>query len=112
MKIPAVVGVRNLTQRVRNGDWAIIDGYDGLVILNPSESTLFRYGKIQERKRSFEARLLEVSREPAVTLDGVAVTLMANLERADEAVKAKNCRADGVGLYRTEFSSQRRSYAR
>jgi phosphotransferase system enzyme I (PtsI) len=103
MKIPAVVGVRNLTQRVRNGDWAIIDGYDGLVILNPSESTLFRYGKIQERKRSFEARLLEVSREPAVTLDGVAVTLMANLERAEEAVKAKNCRADGVGLYRTEF---------
>lgn len=103
MKIPAVVGVRNLTQRVRNGDWAIIDGYDGLVILNPSESTLFRYGKIQERKRSFEARLLEVSREPAVTLDGVPVTLMANLERADEAIKAKNCRADGVGLYRTEF---------
>ncbi len=103
MKIPAVVGVRNLTQRVRNGDWAIIDGYDGVVILNPSESTLFRYGKIQERKRSFEARLLEVCREPAVTQDGVSVTLMANVERADEAAKAKSYRADGVGLYRTEF---------
>ena len=46
MKMPSVVGVRNLTSRVTNGDWAIVDGYDGVVILNPTESTLFRYGKI------------------------------------------------------------------
>ena len=51
MKVPAVVGVRNLTQRVQNGDWIIVDGYDGVVILNPSEGTLFRYGKIQEQKK-------------------------------------------------------------
>ncbi len=103
MKIPSVVGVRNLTQRVTNGDWAIVDGYDGLVILNPSETTLFRYGKIQERKKSFEARLLEVNRQPAVTLDGVTVTLMANIEKAEEVTKAKAYYADGIGLYRTEF---------
>jgi phosphoenolpyruvate-protein kinase (PTS system EI component) len=54
MKIPCVVGVRDLTKRVRNGDWAIVDGYDGVVIVNPSESTLFRYGKIQEQKKAFE----------------------------------------------------------
>ncbi len=103
MKIPAVVGVRDLTRRVRDGDWAIIDGYDGVVIVNPSESTLFRYGKIQERKKSFEARLLEVNRLPAVTLDGVAVTLLANIEKADEVEKAKFFYAEGIGLYRTEF---------
>ena len=103
MKIPSVVGVRNLTQRVRNGDWAIVDGYDGLVILNPTESTLFRYGKIQERKKSFEARLLEVNRLPGATTDGVAVPLLANIENADEVTKAKAYFADGVGLYRTEF---------
>jgi len=103
MKIPSVVGVRNLTKRVKHGDWAIVDGYDGTVILNPSESTLFRYGKIQERKKSFEARLLEVNRLPAVTLDGVSVSLLANIEKADEVVQAKNYFADGVGLYRTEF---------
>ncbi len=103
MKIPSVVGVRNLTQRVRNGDWAIVDGYDGLVILNPSESTLFRYGKIQERKRSFEARLLEANRQPATTLDGVTVPLLANIEKAEEVAKVKSFSADGVGLYRTEF---------
>lgn len=103
MKVPAVVGVRNLTQRVKNGDWAIVDGYDGVVILNPSESTLFRYGKIQEQKKSFEARLLEVNRQPAVTLDGVTVSLMANIEKAEEVTKAKAYFADGIGLYRTEF---------
>jgi phosphotransferase system enzyme I (PtsI) len=103
MKIPAVVGVRNLTQRVSNGDWAIVDGYDGVVILNPTESTLFRYGKIQEKKKSFEARLLESNREPAVTLDGVRVTLMANSEKAEEVAKAKLYSADGIGLFRTEF---------
>lgn len=103
MKVPAVVGVRNLSSRVTNGDWAIVDGYDGVVILNPSESTLFRYGKIQERKKSFETRLLEANRQPAVTLDGVAVTLMANIERTEEVEKAKSYFADGVGLYRTEF---------
>ena len=103
MKVPAVVGVRNLTQRVTNGDWAIVDGYDGVIILNPSEATLFRYGKIQEQKKSFESRLLEANREPAVTLDGVPVTLLANIEKAEEVEIAKNYLAQGVGLFRTEF---------
>src|SRR5690349_11029731 len=83
MKIPAVVGLRNLTTRVNNGDWAIVDGYDGEVILNPTESTLFRYGKILERKKSFETRLLEANRHPAITLDGVEVSLMANIEKTE-----------------------------
>jgi phosphotransferase system enzyme I (PtsI) len=103
MKMPAVVGVRNLTKRANNGDWAIVDGYDGVVILNPSESTLFRYGKIQEKKKSFEARLLEANRESAVTLDGVAVSLMANIEKVEEVAQVKAYAAEGVGLYRTEY---------
>ena len=103
MKIPAVVGVRNLTKRVNNGDWVIVDGYDGVVILHPSESTLFRYGKIQEQKKSFEARLLEVNRLPATTLDGFSVSLMANIEKSEEVTKAKAYSAEGIGLYRTEF---------
>ncbi len=103
MKMPAVVGVRNLTKRAHNGDWAIVDGYDGVVILNPSETTLFRYGKIQEKKKSFEARLLEANRELAVTLDGVAVSLMANIEKVEEVAQVKAFAAEGVGLYRTEY---------
>jgi len=103
MKIPAVVGVRDLTRKVRSGDWAIVDGYDGVIIVNPTEQTLFRYGKIQREKKSFEQRLLEASREPAVTLDGEHVTLMANIEKVEEAVQAREFAAEGVGLFRTEY---------
>ena len=103
MRIPAVVGVRDLTKKARNGDWAIVDGYEGIVVLNPSEQTLFRYGKIQIQKKSFEQRLLEASRQPAVTLDGVHVTLMANIEKVDETAQAKEYAAEGVGLFRTEY---------
>ena len=67
MQVPAVVGVRDLTTRVKTGDWALVDGYEGLVILHPSESTLFRYGKIQSQKKSLQSRLLEANRQAAFT---------------------------------------------
>jgi phosphotransferase system enzyme I (PtsI) len=103
MKVPAVVGVRDLTKRVKTGDWALVDGYDGIVILNPSETTLFRYGKIQSQKKSFEIRLLEANRQKSVTVDGVEVTLMANIEKVEEVAQVKEYFAQGVGLYRTEY---------
>lgn len=103
MKVPAVVGVRDLTRRVQPGDWLLVDGYEGLVILNPSQQTLFRYGQIQLQKKGFEQRLIEANRRPAVTLDGVTVTLRANIEKVDETALVKEYFADGVGLYRTEF---------
>ena len=103
MKIPAVVGVRDFTTKVRNGDWLMVDGYEGVVIVNPTEQTLFRYGKIEKAKKSFENRLMSVNELAAQTLDGVAVTLRANIEKPDEVALVKQYRADGVGLYRTEF---------
>jgi phosphotransferase system enzyme I (PtsI) len=103
MKIPAVVGVRDLTKRLRNGDWVIVDGYDGVVIVNPSEQTLFRYGKIRLQKKSFEQRLMEAVRLPAITQDGTTVPLRANIEHAEETALVKEYAADGVGLFRTEF---------
>ena len=103
MKVPAVVGVRDLSKRVKHGDWVILDGYDGVVIINPTESTLFRYGKIQEQKKNLELRLLKANQQPAVTLDGVEVTLMANIEKAEEVKLVKEYSAEGVGLFRTEY---------
>jgi phosphotransferase system enzyme I (PtsI) len=103
MKIPAVVGVRNLTTRVQDGDWAIVDGYEGLVIVNPAEQTLFRYGQIRLQKKGFEQRMLDANRQPAVTLDGVAVPLMANIEKVDEVAQVKEYFGEGVGLFRTEY---------
>jgi phosphotransferase system enzyme I (PtsI) len=103
MRIPAVVGLRNLTGRVHDGDWLIVDGYDGIVIVNPSEQTLFRYGQIRLEKKGYEDRLMSENRQPAVTLDGVAVTLLANIEKVDEVAQVKEYRAGGVGLFRTEY---------
>jgi phosphotransferase system enzyme I (PtsI) len=103
MKIPAVVGTNDLTTKLRNGDWVMVDGYEGCVIINPTEQTLFRYGKIQKAKQSFESRLMSVNDLPAQTLDGVAVALRANIEKPDEVALVQQYRAAGVGLYRTEF---------
>lgn len=103
MKIPAVVGLRDFTTKVQPGDWVIVDGYEGLVILNPSEPTLFRYGQIQLQKKSYEQRLFEANRLPAVTLDGVKLTLRANIEKVDEVALVREYHAEGVGLFRTEF---------
>ena len=103
MKIPAVVGTNDLTARLKNGDWVMVDGYDGCVIINPTEQTLFRYGKIQKAKQSFESRLMAVNELPAETTDGVKVTLRANIEKPDEVGLVQQYHAAGVGLYRTEF---------
>ena len=103
MKVPAVVGVRDLTQQIQPGDWVLVDGYEGIVILNPTQQTLFRYGQIQLQKKGFEQRLMEANRRPAVTLDGVTITLRANIEKVSETALVTDYHADGVGLYRTEF---------
>ena len=103
MKVPAVVGLRDLTKQVQSGDWLLVDGYEGVVVINPSQQTLFRYGQIQLQKKGYEQRLMEANRRPAITLDGVAIALRANIEKIDEAALVKEYLADGVGLFRTEF---------
>ena len=103
MKVPAVVGLRDLTKQVQSGDWLLVDGYEGVVIINPSQDTLFHYGQIQLQKKGYEQRLMEANRRPAVTLDGVAITLRANIEKVDEGALVKEYLAEGVGLFRTEF---------
>ncbi len=103
MKVPAVVGVKGFTKQAKAGDWVLVDGYEGFVILNPSEQTLFRYGKIQRQKKGYEQRLFEANRQPAVTVDGASITLRANIEKIDEVALVKDYFADGVGLFRTEY---------
>ncbi|TVR45228.1 MAG: phosphoenolpyruvate--protein phosphotransferase [Puniceicoccaceae bacterium] len=103
MNIPAVVGLRTATHRLKHDDWALVDGYDGLVIINPGERTLFRYGKIQLRRKSVEKRILAAARGEARTQDKERITLMANIEGAGELDKVLEFEADGVGLFRTEF---------
>jgi len=101
--IPAVVGLVNISHELETGDYVLLDGFNGWIFVNPTDQTLFEYGQLVRRQVTLQEMLRETRDQPAVTLDGVRVTLAANVaEPADtEAVFASG--AEGVGLFRTEF---------
>ena len=101
--IPAVVGLQNISQELNSGDYALLDGYNGVVIVNPTDQTLFEYGQLLKRKASLEEKLHEIEHQPAVTLDGKAIHLSANIEAPHDVEAVLAHGADGVGLFRTEF---------
>jgi phosphoenolpyruvate-protein phosphotransferase (PTS system enzyme I) len=103
MKIPAVVGVREIIGLAKDGDWLVVDGYDGIVILHPNDQTLYRYGQLRREKETIERRLMDEVHEPAITRDGRRIPLRANIENADEVDFVKEHAGEGVGLFRTEF---------
>jgi phosphotransferase system enzyme I (PtsI) len=103
LRIPAVVALKSVTQIVNHGDWVLIDGHAGIVIINPASNTVEEY---ESRKRWLED-LREVLKKyrglPSQTLDGHKVKLAANLEIMEEAKYLEESGAQGVGLYRTEY---------
>ncbi len=109
LRIPAVVGLQQASHQLHNGQTVLLDGFNGLVILNPTDQTLFEYGQIEQRQKSFEERLREIHDQPAVTLDGAQITLSANVEEASDAAEVKLAGGEGVGLFRTEFLFLNRS---
>ncbi len=101
--IPAVVGLRNISRELTSGSYVLLDGFNGVVIVNPTDQTLFEYGQLIQRRVTLEEKLRDTFDKPAVTLDGVSVTLSANIEQATDAEAVKSSGADGVGLFRTEY---------
>jgi phosphoenolpyruvate-protein phosphotransferase (PTS system enzyme I) len=103
IQVPAVVGLRDISKKVRSGDMVLVDGYDGLVIINPSINTLHRYGQIQRQKRTLEDRIMAVASQASVTTDGREIPLRANIEGVDDLLRIRATGAEGVGLFRTEY---------
>ena len=101
--IPAVVGCKNLSQVVENGDWIIIDGDAGTVIVKPSEDQLEAYRDRQSMVSTYRAELRRTAVGVATTTDGVRVGLLGNIEFPDEIPSVLENGGEGVGLYRTEF---------
>ena len=101
--IPAVVGLQNISQELDSGDYALLDGYNGVVVVNPTDQTLFEYGQLLKRKASLDEKLHEIEHQPAVTLDGKSIHLSANIEAPGDIAAVLAHGADGVGLFRTEF---------
>ena len=103
LEIPAVVGTSSITEDVKNGDVLILDGLDGVVLVNPDEATTAEY---KEKHAKFEAQKAEWAKlvtEKSVTKDGHEVILAANIGTPADLEGVKNNGGEAVGLYRTEF---------
>lgn len=109
MNLPAVVGLRNLSQHVHDGQRAILDGFSGSLIVEPSEQTLFVYGQLAVKRQTVRDRLAALRELPAETKDGHRVALSGNIELPSDVPAVLQAGAEGVGLFRTEFLYLNRS---
>jgi phosphoenolpyruvate-protein phosphotransferase (PTS system enzyme I) len=80
-----------------------LDGFNGLIIVNPTDQTLFEYGQLVRKQVTLEEKLRDVQDKPAVTLDGSKIILSANIEQPNDAEAVTGSGAEGVGLFRTEY---------
>jgi len=101
--IPAVVALEDLTENVSGGDTVVIDGNRGIVIVNPDDETIRQYEEYAREFAALEHKLDAIREKPAVTRDGVRITLLGNIEFPDEAELVLQKGGEGIGLYRTEF---------
>jgi phosphotransferase system enzyme I (PtsI) len=103
LRIPAVVGLKGASEELETGQYALLDGLNGVIIINPTDQTLFEYGQIMLKQVTLQQTLRDILQEPAITLDGHHILLTANIEQAADAEQVKANGAEGVGLFRTEY---------
>ena len=103
LEIPAVVGLSDISRRVKTGDHIILDGDQGMVIINPGPETIAKYQRAQQKSLQEERALEPLRGQPAVTLDGKTFKLEANLDSPEEIKAIVALQADGIGLFRTEY---------
>ncbi|WP_076592595.1 phosphoenolpyruvate--protein phosphotransferase [Herminiimonas arsenitoxidans] len=103
LDIPATVGVSNASALIVQGDWIIIDGDAGVVVVDPTSVVLDQYREKQARQIRDRKKLGKLKKTPSLTLDGTPITLLANIEFPDDCAHAMDAGAHGVGLFRSEF---------
>ncbi len=103
LRIPAVVGLKNATDEVEAGEAVLLDGFNGVIVINPTDQTLFEYGQLIRKQVSLEEKLRDAITQPAITLDNFRIAISANIEQAADAESVRASGADGIGLFRTEY---------
>ena len=103
LQIPAVLGLGKDIHELKAGQSILLDGFNGFVVISPSDQLLFEYGQLVKRQNTIETSLQKIRTEPAKTLDKHSITLSANIERATDVQAVLKSGATGVGLFRTEF---------
>ncbi|MBA3831801.1 MAG: phosphoenolpyruvate--protein phosphotransferase [Chthoniobacterales bacterium] len=101
--IPSIVGLHNATETLTSGAEILIDGYNGLLIVDPNEETLREYRELELRQGAITEQLTELRETKSTTRDGRHIVLSANIELPEEVDAVLSNGAEGVGLYRTEF---------
>ncbi|MBC2715748.1 MAG: phosphoenolpyruvate--protein phosphotransferase [Desulfobacteraceae bacterium] len=103
LEIPAVLGLDNATQVIKNDSIIIVDGSEGIVIVDPEEETLIKYDELSKKYETRKANILRTSDRPAKSADGHLFSIMGNIELPEEVVAVKDHGGEGIGLFRTEF---------
>ncbi len=111
MEIPAVVGVSHASEMIRHGDWLVLDGERGVVVVAPDEYLLAEYRKLQTQAIKEARKLQQLKHSRTATADGVDIELFANIELPEDANQAVALGAVGVGLFRSEFLFMDRNQA-
>ncbi|MDQ5911137.1 MAG: phosphoenolpyruvate-protein phosphotransferase system enzyme [Pseudomonadota bacterium] len=101
--IPAIVGARNIRNYLGHDEPVIVDGRQGIILVGLDERILRYYREKQREERRQQRELNKLKGKPAVTRDGITISLHANIELPEDALAVRDVAADGVGLYRTEF---------
>ncbi len=103
LNIPAVVGVRDILDRLEAGMEALIDGIAGVVVALPTDQTKYEYGKLETQRHAVEEQLGAIRDTLAYTTDGRRLVISANVELPEDLPLVAENGAEGIGLYRTEF---------
>lgn len=101
-RIPSVIGVHSATKIIQNGDFLLLDGYKGLIVVNPSEQTLLNFQERVKDEHYLTKELGELIFKPTQTSDGKKIELQVNLNYREELDEAEIYHSDGIGLVRTE----------
>src|SRR5437868_241578 len=103
LNIPAVVGLHDITEKLETGQYVLLDGTTGFLIVDPTPETLKHYGEVESKRIKVVAQLKELRETVSTTRDGRHIVLSANIELPEDVDAVAANGAEGIGLYRTEF---------
>jgi phosphotransferase system enzyme I (PtsI) len=103
LNIPAVMGLRDISQRVKNGDVLIVDGTDGEVLINPPIAIQKEFASKKKKYDDYREELIKIAKLSSKTLDKFEFLPLANIELPEEVPMALSMGAEGIGLFRSEF---------
>lgn len=103
LEVPSIVGLRSISSQISTGDTVLVDGGKGIVIIRPSSVSLLEYARKAEEQKTILCELETLNDKPSETLDGVRVSIAANMELPSEIEGVRRHQMQGVGLFRTEF---------